>query len=142
MKRADIQKIMLKLHDGKISVTEATDEVMKLNKEKEIIKKIPQADIDEVYKSYPTRCVVRGAHLGKSWSNKKQIERVLQKREKEDILYTINRYVNECREKKVYMKNFSTFLNNIPEFEKIEPIVVQKKPYDGMRNVREIIGLQ
>jgi len=40
---------------------------------------------------------------------------LLKEYSKEHILKTIAWYVNDCKKNKIYMKNFGTFLNNLPD---------------------------
>lgn len=76
-----------------------------------------KSDIEEVYKAYPTRCVVRGSSNGKSAKDKEKIKRLLKEHTKEELIKTIRQYTKECEQGNVYMKNFSTFLNNLPDYE-------------------------
>jgi len=76
--------------------------------------------VDSIYKLYPTKCPVRKtASTGKSKSNKDKIKQLLQKGEytPEELSAIIKRYIKECVSDNVYVKNFKTFLNNIPDFE-------------------------
>ena len=34
----------------------------------------------------------------------------------DNLEYIINRYIKECTENKIWIKNFSTFLNNLPDY--------------------------
>lgn len=89
-------------------------------KEKEKVKDINNS-IEEIYKAYPTKCQVRKASSGKTAKNKDQIKRLLEKgHTKEELLSTIGRYVDDCVRNGTYMKNFSTFLNNLPDYEEEE----------------------
>jgi hypothetical protein len=72
---------------------------------------------DRIYKLYPTKCPVSKRSSGKSKVNKRKIASLLNSDYTEDELtFIINKYVVECRAQGVYMKNFSTFLNNIPDY--------------------------
>ena len=72
-----------------------------------------QADIEEIYKAYPTRCEKRGQSTGKCAKDKDRIRILLTKKgkSKSDILAAIEQTISEGG----YLKNFSTFLNNLPE---------------------------
>lgn len=70
-------------------------------------------EVEEIYKAYPTRCPVQGRNLGKCAKDKTRIKALLKVRSKESILAEIKR----AKESGEWMKNFSTFLNNIPETE-------------------------
>lgn len=76
-----------------------------------------EEDVKDIYDAYPARCVVTGRNLGKNTGDKEKIARLLKYRSREDLISTIQKYVNDCRTRKVYMKNFSTFLNNIPDYD-------------------------
>lgn len=86
-----------------------------------INKEISIDDIDEIYNCYPSKCVIRGASTGKTAKNKEQIKRLLKSSNtKQTLIDIINYYINDCKKNKVYMKNFSTFLNNLPDIDKKE----------------------
>lgn len=73
--------------------------------------------VDTLYKLYPSKCLVAGRPTGKTRKNKDKIKRLLKDYTEEELEYIIKRYKKECVENKVYMKNFSTFLNNLPDYE-------------------------
>ena len=72
-----------------------------------------EADIEEIYKAYPTRCEKRSQSTGKCSKDKDRIRILLTKKgkTKEGILAAIEQAISEGG----YLKNFSTFLNNLPE---------------------------
>jgi hypothetical protein len=39
----------------------------------------------------------------------------------------ISNYVEDCKKHNVYLKNFATFLNNLPEEETVEHVLKKKK---------------
>lgn len=83
----------------------------------ENIYKAPAREIiDRVYKAYPTKCPVAGRPTGKSSKDKEKIKRLLKLKTEEELISIIKRYVKECTESNVYLKNFSTFLNNLPDY--------------------------
>lgn len=71
--------------------------------------------IEEIYNSYPTRCVVGGRSTGKSAKTKDKIKTLLKTIAPEKLIDTIKWYVEDCKKTNTYMMNFSTFLNNIPD---------------------------
>lgn len=82
----------------------------------EIIKK--NADlIDRLYALYPTRCETRDGmrSTGKCSKDKVRIASLLKTHTPELIERSIKMYLQEQGGK--YLKNFSTFLNNMPEYE-------------------------
>lgn len=95
-------------------------------------------DVDAVYSAYPTRCVVTGRNLGKSSSDMGKIARLLKDKTRDQLVRTIQRYVDDCKRDKVYMKNFGTFLNNLPEYTFEEkPTVVEIGGYRDLRKITE-----
>ena len=69
-----------------------------------------------LYALYPTKCPVLQRSTGKSSKDKEKLERLLKDYTEEELAYKINRYVKECTEQTSYIKNFSTFLNNLPDY--------------------------
>lgn len=94
--------------------------------EKEIIKN----NIDFIYKFYPTKCPINNSSTGKSKKDKNKIEKLLIKNTKDQLLFIIETYISECKKSNRYIKNFSTFLNNLPDYEKPEEI---KPINDGIK---------
>jgi len=93
-------------------------------KENEKQKKIEELkkDVDEIYKMYPSRCLVSFRSLQKNSNNKIKIHNLL--KNKKFTVYQLKRviqnYLDEYEDKnsndfKPNMKNFSTFLNNLPD---------------------------
>lgn len=80
------------------------------------------AAVDRLYKLYPSKCPNRGTGTGKCAKDKARLYKLLTKEgwTEEKLTFAIQSYVDEVTEKRGYLKNFSTFLNNIPEVE--EPI--------------------
>ena len=74
-----------------------------------------EADIQEVYNSYPSKCPYRETSTGKSAKDKKKIKKILLEKPKTELLAIIKQYVRQSLDSQQYMKNFSTFLNNLPE---------------------------
>lgn len=72
-------------------------------------------NVELIYNSYPSRCVVKGSSTGKTSKNKDKIKSLLKTIPADKLLSTITWYVNECKSTNTYMKNFSTFLNNLPD---------------------------
>ena len=100
--------------------------------------KISKEDVNEVYSAYPNRCVSTGRNLGKGGKDKVVIERLLKKNTKDYLIATIERYVADCKKDKVYMKNFSTFLSNPPEYDLTEkPKTVEISGYRDLRKITE-----
>lgn len=62
---------------------------------------------------------------GKSSNDKEKIKRLLTTMSKEELEFTIKSYVEECVRNDVFLKNFSTLLNNLPDmgYLKEQPII-------------------
>ena len=103
------------------------------SEKKEDLVRVPKEEVDEVYTAYPTKCVVRGASTGKSASNKKKIRTLLKSSTKEELLLIIKKYISDCKKDKVYMKNFTTFLNNLPDYD-IETLKSESNTLDSNNN--------
>lgn len=89
-----------------------------INKDKEInIKEILENQINEIYEIYPTKCPVKNRSTGKNAKNRKQIESLIKKNSFENIKTRVTNYVNESEKDKVWIKNFSSILNELPELE-------------------------
>lgn len=85
------------------------------NKDKDKDKDINK-NIDEIYSLYPTKCPTRNASTNKSKANKAKIKSLLKDHTVDKLKSTIEKYVSDCTTHKVYLKNFSTFLNQLPDF--------------------------
>lgn len=75
-------------------------------------------NIDEIYLSYPTKDENNhNRSTGKSSKNKDQIKRLIKTGEySAEKLFAIQKsYLEDCRRTKTYIKNYGTFLNNIPD---------------------------
>lgn len=77
-------------------------------------------DIERIYKKYPTKCIVSGRSTGKGEKNKEKICKLLKNHSADDLISRIDVYVFDCKKTNTYLKNFATFLNNLPELEEAE----------------------
>ena len=84
--------------------------------EKKRREKKRKEDIDFIYSLYPTKCPNRKASTGKTSKNKEKIETLLSTKSKDELQKTIKRYLLECDRDKEFLKNFGTFLNNLPDY--------------------------
>lgn len=82
--------------------------------------KVSQEDIDKVYALYPQKCPFRNAYTGKCAKNKAQIETLIKKFGFENVYRRVETYVKESKKEGVYLKNFGTLLNNLPEYDTTE----------------------
>ncbi len=81
--------------------------------------------IERLYKLYPGKTITpRGTRsTGKCAKDKARLATLLKTHTPEQIENSIKKYLEECGG--YYLKNFSTFLNNLPEYEEERP------PKDG-----------
>lgn len=78
------------------------------------------ADVEEVYQAYPTTDPNNGGRpTGKGQKDKATIKRLLANGEytKDQLLLIIKREVESREESGAYLRNFSTFLNNLPDLD-------------------------
>lgn len=81
------------------------------------------ADVEEIYQAYPTRDINNGNRpTSKGQKDKATIKRLLTNGEytKDQLLTLIKREVESREETGAYLRNFSTFLNNLPDLEEEE----------------------
>ena len=138
--REYVKSLLESFGGSKIFVDKQVNIIVRLAKtayETDEFEALPE-EVDAVYSTYPTRCVVQGRNLGKSSADKKKIARLLKDNSKEKLIKTIERYVEDCKRDKVYMKNFGTFLNNLPEYDLTEkPKTVEISGYRDLRKITE-----
>ena len=79
-----------------------------------------------IYNRYPSKCPIKERSTGKCLRDKNKIKALLSKKSFDDIIQTIDNYIEDCKKTKTYIKNFGTFLNNFPEQTAI-PIDNKKK---------------
>ena len=73
------------------------------------------ANIDTLYGLYPSKCPKRNVSLGKCFKDKDRLRKLLKNHSFEMLKFTIEREIKE-KYNKSYMSNFSTFLNNLPDY--------------------------
>lgn len=95
--------------------------------EKEKYKEYINTCIETLYLLYPTRCTLRNTATGKGSKNKIQIEKLLAKNTFEELQEIFNLYLDDCKQGKKYLKDFTTFLNNLPDVNSLKkPIVTEQ----------------
>jgi len=83
--------------------------------------------IDRIYTRYPSKCIVKKSSTGKSSkTDKGKIKNLLKEHSESDLISKIDWYVKECKSSKVYMKNFCTFLNNLPDIDNVDTEIKSK----------------
>lgn len=83
-------------------------------------KRSSSADVEEVYASYPSKDVNNGGRpLGKGQKDKQIIKSLLTDGgySKDELLQLIKQEVTARQETGAYLRNFSTFLHNLPDLE-------------------------
>jgi len=96
------------------------------------IKKEKEGHVKRVYDNYPTKCVITNRTLGKSSKDKDKIERLLKKHTVDELIEIQELYTKSCKRDNVYMKNYSTFLNNLPDKEQYKQEEKKEKVFDSV----------
>lgn len=79
-------------------------------------------NINNIYSLYPSRCILRNRSTGKSKKNKNQIKNLLKNYSEKYLIECINLYIKDCNKTKTYIKNFETFLNNLPDLKELKEL--------------------
>ena len=103
--------------------SETDAESMQYREEKKREEKKREEHVDYVYSLYPTRCFIKNTSTGKCSKNKEQIKKLLKEHSLEHLVGVIKFYLGDCKKGKVFIKNFGTFLNNLPDIEEQKPVV-------------------
>lgn len=82
-------------------------------------------EVDIIYSLYPTECYVKGSTTGKTLKNREKIRSIIKEKGFEWLHERVENYLVNCKANKIYLKNFGTFLNNIPE-----PVEIKQNPTD------------
>ncbi len=90
---------------------------------------------NDVYSLYPSKCPYSQRSTGKGASSKNKIEKLLRQKTKEQLILHIRSYLNNCYKTKTFIKNFNTFLNNIPE-------IIDEGRQDGLGFKKYMSGMQ
>lgn len=90
---------------------------------KETLEQNNKETIDLIYSLYPSNCPNRKSSTGKCSKDKIKIEQLLKTRSKDELETIINNYIEDCNKSGTYLKNFGTFLNQLPEVEKVPEII-------------------
>jgi hypothetical protein len=83
--------------------------------------------IEKIYKLYPSKCPISNRATSKSSRDKEKIKKLLQRTSKEILEETIQCYIQSCKDTATFIKNFSTFLNNIPDLQELKASMKDKK---------------
>ena len=103
------------IEESKKAIKKETNEKKSSNDDKERLELA-----EKLYAIYPTKCPMRGTSTGKSSQDKKKIASLLKDHTFEELESIFKRYVDESLGK-AYLKNFSTFLNNLPDYTDSRP---------------------
>lgn len=77
-------------------------------------------EIEEIYNLYPSKCPVSYRSTGKNKRNIEQIKKAIDSLSISYVRDSITLYIQDCTKSNTYIKNFSTFLNNIPDPEELK----------------------
>ena len=103
--------------------------------EKEKYKEYINTCIETLYSIYPTRCTLRNTATGKGKKNKIQIEKLLAKNTFEELQEIFNLYLDDCKQGKKYLKDFTTFLNNLPDVDSLKKPIVNEQASASNQNM-------
>jgi hypothetical protein len=97
---------------------ETADTIVKASANKNLI----ATEVDKVYNAYPARDPSTERGTGKTTKDKTRIAKLLTQGNytADSLIKIIYKYIDECRTGNTYMKNFCTFLNNIPDMDAME----------------------
>jgi hypothetical protein len=135
----DINQFKENINQSKKNINQSEEKENEKQKKTEELKN----DVNEIYKMYPSRCLVSFRSLQKNSNNKIKIHNLL--KNKKFTVYQLKRviqnYLDEYEDKnsndfKPNMKNFSTFLNNLPDPKELnipesEEAIIQEMIRDG-----------
>lgn len=108
--------------------THSGSNAIKENKRKEK-KKDNTIECETLYKLYPSRDINNeDRSTGKSSKDKDKIDKLLDKHSFEDLKKIFESYLSDAARTKSYIKNFSTFLNQLPEVPEESVQAETKKP--------------
>ena len=91
-----------------------------------------QEEVEYIYSIYPTKCPIKNSSTGKGEKNKKQIKTLLKTKSKEELENVIKSYLNDCKNSNTWIKNFKTFLNDLPDVIKEEQIIYWRKKTENV----------
>ena len=80
-------------------------------------------DVDKIYNAYPNKCIISNRATGKGSNDKKKIKKLLQTHTADELIGLITLEINSRKNSKTYLRNFSTFLNNLPDPNQFETVV-------------------
>jgi hypothetical protein len=102
------------------SETHSESDTIKKREEKKREEK--KRDIDFIYSLYPTVCPVQNRPITKGKKAKEKIKQLLKDISKEHLETTIRGYLINSDMSKSYIKDFTTFLNNLPDLNELREI--------------------
>jgi hypothetical protein len=106
--------------DTNVLQNEYDSNTIKEKKSKVKESKVNNNIVENIYSLYPSKCPINNSLTGKSKKNKIQIEKLLKDYSEEQLIKVISQYIDDCKKHNRFIKNFSTFLNNIPEIPEVE----------------------
>jgi hypothetical protein len=84
--------------------------------------------IDYVYYNYPSKCSISGRSTHKSYKDKDKIGKLIKKVGFSELLDLQKKYIYVSKKQNTWIKNYSTFLNNLPDYTYFsDPIAQEKK---------------
>lgn len=113
-------------------------------KPKQVVPTVEPGAVDRIYSLYPTKCPISGRATGKSYKDKIKLESLLKNgHTEEELSGIIDRYVKDCIRDQSFIKNFQTFLNNLPDYKtgdlwSKEPDTAQTEPVVYYQSLEEL----
>jgi hypothetical protein len=101
-------------------VLEVSNRLQEQEKEKDKEKNIKEQDAIEIYNTYPSQCHIKKRSIRSRDKDIKKIIVCLKKNSKDELISIIKRYISDCKKGNIFMQNFSTFLNNLPDYDTVE----------------------
>jgi hypothetical protein len=98
-----------------------------LSPSKQLKKSKVNESIEKVYCHYPSKCLVSKRSTSKSSKDKDKISKLLSDHTEAELIQIIDLYKNECLTTQTFMKNFQTFLNNLPDKEGLKQEIQKPK---------------
>jgi 5-methylcytosine-specific restriction endonuclease McrA len=84
--------------------------------------------VDYIYYKYPSKCSISGRSTHKSYKDKDKIGKLIKKVGFSELLDLQKKYIYVSKKQNTWIKNYSTFLNNLPDYTYFsDPIAQEKK---------------
>jgi hypothetical protein len=118
----ELEKLAIKIpyQYGIGSQSQQEEEQEQEEKEEQTKKADYNPETDIIYYLYPSECPIKGNSTNKGSKNKEKIRKIIKEKGFDWLHQRVTAYLVDCKKNKVWLKNFTTFLNNIPDLPEIE----------------------